>query len=205
MLTQLVVGAQRGNAADIKTARGGKDLDLIASEYQPKYYSQVLDGRVFSALGTLTSPVIYSTAAGTGGPLLWNSSTTVNIVVISVGIDVTTASGVAGSIGLTGGFQGTSAPGSTTAIDAGPKNMLLGGPASSITAYRKGTVANAGGFYIPLFNVSTGAVSINTGWTYTDVGGIIVVPPQYYVSVATSATLTSMVSNIGLQWVEVPL
>jgi len=205
MLTQSIVGPQRGQTGDIKVIRVGKDVDHIVSEYQPRYYSQVLDGRVYTCTAVSTSTIIYTTAAGTGGPLLWNNSSTYNAVIMGAMIDVTTASGVAGSIGITGGFQGTTAPSSTTAIDAGPKNLLLGGPASQTTQYRKGTVANAGGFYIPLFTVSTAATSIQSGWNYVDIGGLVVVPPQYYAAITASATLTSSVNNIALVWAEVPV
>lgn len=163
------------------------------------------EGRLYAARAIVTAPVIFSTAAGTGGPLLWNSSPKTVIRLWKLGYSVTTASTVAGSIGLTGGFQGTTAPSSTTAIDSGPTNLFLGnlGP-SQINAYRVGTVANAGGFYLPVADISTTALTaLGDNPSFIDLDGVITVAPGYWVSVAGSATLTTAVLQVTLVWEEI--
>lgn len=174
------------------------------------YYDWTRKGRVFSALATVTAPVIYSTATGTGGPLLWNNSlangNAVNAVILAIGADVTTASGVSTTLGLTGNSGQTTAPGTTTAIDAGPANMFIGGGASPLcNLYRKGTVTTAGNFFMPTHTLDTGAVTtVAMLPAWVDIGGLIVVPPGSWCAVSSAATATSAVVNVGIIWVEVP-
>src|SRR5690242_11601762 len=103
------------------------------------YYDYARRGQVYSALALVTGCVIYSTATGTGGPLLWNNSgkgtQRVLAVLLGLGIGVTTASAAGTSIGITGNSSQTAAPSSSTAIDAGPANMLIGGPAPQCNVY----------------------------------------------------------------------
>lgn len=168
------------------------------------YYGDAgLNKRMFSAYATLSVPVIWSTAAGTGGPLLWNGSSTVNARIVKVGISVTTASSVAASIGLTGAAGQTAAPSSTTAID-GTGNCFVGGPKSAVTPYRIGTVTNAGTFFIPIMQV-TGAALSATALLWADVNRLIVVPPGGWVSLAASSTMTSAVVVAGIIWEEIPV
>jgi hypothetical protein len=160
--------------------------------------------RLYCAQAIVTAPVIFSTAAGTGGPLLWNGSTTVNARIVAVGFAVTTASTAAGALGLTGATGQTAAPGSTTAIDS-TANLFLGGRASSCTAYRIGTPTNAGTFFLPLAQITTGALTVTEStmnWAFLN--RVITVPPGGWVSLAGSATLSTAVIQCGLIWEEAP-
>jgi hypothetical protein len=163
--------------------------------------------RIFVAHAIVTAPVIYSTAAGTGGPLLWNGSKTVNARILAVGYAVTTAAAATGALGLTGAGGQTAAPGSTTAIDS-VANLYIGGNPStpSCTPYRVGTPTNAGTFLLPLAQIATAALTAEppaTTWVRLD--RMVTVPPASWVSVAGSATLTTAVMQIGLVWEEVPI
>jgi hypothetical protein len=162
-----------------------------------------LNRRLYVAHATVTAPVIYSTAAGTGGPLLWNGSVNVIARIVAVGFGTKTASTVAGALGFTGAAGQTAAPSSTTAIeDTG--NLYVGGKVSSCTPYRIGTTTNAGTFFMPFAQVTTGALTVSDNtmnWLRLD--RMISVPPAGWVSVAGSATLTTGVFEIGLVWEEV--
>lgn len=175
------------------------------------YYDFARKGQVFCATATVTAPVIYTTATGTGGPLLWNNTgqalggtNRVMAVLLALGVGITTASGVAGAIGITGGVS--TAPTTTTTID-GLQNLNLGiSGGNQCNVYRKGTVSAAGTFFIPTHQVTTVALTsappLSMQWW--DLGGLFVVPAGSFASVAASATLTSGVFNIGLIWAEVP-
>lgn len=185
--------------------RMGRQGDLITSQLHGRYYEQTLRGRLYTAHAIVTAPVIYTTAAGTGGPLLWNGSTTHRAVILAVGWGLSTASAAAAILGLTGGTGQTAAPGSTTAIDS-VKNCYLGGAASACTAYRVGTPSAAGNFFHPLGDLNTGAVTTRPGsMNWVDLGGLFVIPPGGWISLAGSATATSAVINAGLIWEEVPI
>lgn len=175
-------------------------------------------GLAYTAYASGVTPVVYSTAAGTGGPLLWNGSykagvkantTAVNLVLIGASCVVTTAATAACSIGLTGNSGQAAAPTSTTAITGLDNNLFAvnaGNPQAS--AYNKGTVSSAGIGFLPLFYISTAALSANPVVTtcYVDLGGKYVVPPGGWVSLASSAAAdATLVLSLALEWVEVPV
>lgn len=164
-------------------------------------------GNVFCAYAIETTPGIWSTAAGTGGPLLWNGSPAqggVTAYLLAVSFSLSVASGAAGDIGLTGANAQATAPSTNTAIDS-VGNCNIGGPNPACTAYRKGTVTNAGTFFMPLGGVDTGAITVGLADdNLIHLGGAIAVPPGAWVSVAASAALTSAVMQIGLWWLEAP-
>jgi len=203
---QLQVGP--GIAADggIIPNRAGRLGDTIMSELNGRYYEQASRGRLFLANAIVTAPVIFSTAAGTGGPLIWNPPTSgVNVSVLAITCGITVVSTVAAALGLTGNTGQTSAPGSTTAID-GRSSALIGGQASVSTPYRVGTPTNAGGFFFPLLHLHTGALTVDTaGFGWIDVGGAVVCPPGGWVSVAASATATTTVAQLGCLYAEIPV
>ena len=166
------------------------------------YYDYARFGRVFCARAIVTAPVIYSTAAGTGGPLLWNNTTNLNAVILAVTVGVTVVTTVAAAIGLTGGSGQTVAPLATTAIDTSAC-LRIGEQGPLMNVYRVGTPNAAGTFFLPLFSVHTGALTVDTGQPgLYDVGGMVVVPPGSWVSVAASATASTLQANIGLIWAE---
>jgi hypothetical protein len=209
-MTQVVTGqVGEQNYSDNQTPnqgyRMGRQGEIVSSQLHGRYYEQAARGRLFTAHAIVTAPVIYTTAAGTGGPLLWNSSSTHKLALIAAGWGISTAAAAAGILGLTGGTGQTSAPGSTTAVDS-VKNCYLGGAAPAASAYRVGTVSAAGNFFHPLGDVNTGAVTTRPGsQNWVDLGGMFVVPQYGWISFAASATLTSAVMNLTLVWEEVPV
>lgn len=164
-------------------------------------------GNIYCAYAAaVTAPVIFSTAAGTGGPLLWNGSTTapVTAYLLGFGYACTTASTVAGALGITGNTTQPNAPTSTSAI-TNVKNLSIGGRAPSCTPYILGTVANAGNFFMPMVQVGTGALTVdNNQLTFVELGGAISIAQGSWASVAASATLTTGVFAMALIWQEVP-
>ena len=170
------------------------------------YYGDAsLNRQVFAATAIVTAPVIFSTAAGTGGPLLWNGSVNVIARILKVGFAVTTASTVAGALGFTGATGQTAAPGTTTAIDS-VTNCYIGGVKPSCTTYKIGTPTNAGTFFLPFAQITTGALTVTEStMNWIDVNRILTVPPGAWLSLAGSATLSTAVIQCGLVWEEVQL
>jgi hypothetical protein len=181
-----------------------KNKSLVVQLARGKYAEASRRGNLFMAHAIVTAPVIYSTEAGTGGPLLWNGSSTVNASILAVGIGVTTVTTVAAAFGLTGGNGQSAAPTSTTAIDS-TGNMLVGGAASACTAYRVGTTVD-NKWFMPLGFLHTGALTVDSfglGWIELD--GLLTVPPNSYVSIAASATATTTVMSACIIWEEIPI
>jgi len=175
------------------------------------YYEWARKGQIFVATATITAPVIYTTAAGTGGPLLWNNSpsntSTVDAVILAVSAGVTVASTVAANLGLTGNSGQTAAPTSTTAIGSVASTYIGGaGVLPDCSVYSVGTVTNAGNFFMPTHTLDTGALTtIPAALNWVGIEGAIVVAPGGWCSVAASATATTAVLTVGLMWVEIPV
>jgi hypothetical protein len=186
----------------MRLGRGGEQ---IVTELHGRYYEQTNRGNIFTAHAIVTAPVIYTTAAGTGGPLLYNPARADKKAVISaVGWGVSTVTTVAAILGLTGGPS--TAPSATTAIDS-VKNCYLGGSAPSHVGLsgRHGLggrqlLASAPRSAHRRAHPSTGAMH----WA-SIVGGMLIVPPGYFISFAASATASTTVGTFGMIWEEVPV
>ena len=202
MINELQVGPQKAADGGKPTARGGNEGQTVASDLHGRHYEASKRGSIFVAQAVVTAPVIYTTAAGTGGPFIWNGSSTVNVNLLKLGYALTTASGVVGALGITGGSSQNATPTSTTAIDS-RANLYIGGPASAATPYRVATPAAAGTFLMPVLQIGTIATSVTEGLSWFDLDGIITIPPNSWAAVAASATLTSCVIQICLVYEEV--
>lgn len=198
---QALVGPQTLADGSENRLRSGRTGEQIVSELNGRYYEQAFRKNLFWAHAIVTAPVIYTTAAGTGGPLLYNPvGSNVNAVLLGVGFGVSVVTTVAASLGITGGP--TTAPSSTTAIDS-RTNAFIGGPSSVCTPYRVGTVSAAGTFFLPFADLHTGALTVdNRGVSWIDLGGSVIVPPGYFASVAASATASTTVASISLLYAE---
>jgi hypothetical protein len=186
--------------------RQGKLADLIVSELNGRYYENALNKRLFTAFASVTAPVVWTTAAGTGGPLLWNPPTSgVNATLLAITCALTVVTTVAAALGITGNSGQTVAPTTTTAID-GSGNNYVGGAASASKVFRIGTPSVAGTFFLPLLALHTGALTVDNqtiGWI--DIGGAVIVPPGAWASVAASVTAATTVAQLGLLYAETPV
>jgi hypothetical protein len=200
------IGPDVGSDGANLPLRLGRMTDLIVSELQPRYAELAKQGFLFSAFAIVTAPVIWTTAAGTGGPLIWNpASSGKNVIVLAITCAVTVVTTVAAALGLTGNGQQAVAPTATTAIDA-RGNCLIGAGNSISTPFRVGTPAAAGGFFLPLLGLHTGALTVdNVGLGFIDVGGAVICPPGSWVSLAASATATTTVGQLGMLYAEIPV
>jgi hypothetical protein len=175
----------------------------VVTEVNGRYYEAANRGGVFTAHAIVTAPVIYTTAAGTGGPLLYNGTSDKKAVLLAIGWGVSTVTTAAAILGLTGGP--TTAPGSITAVDS-VRNCYLGGSLPSCSAYRIGTPSAAGNFCGPLGDLHTAALTTETGGMHwIETAGMFVVPPGFFISFAASATASTTVANLGMIWQELPL
>jgi hypothetical protein len=184
------------------------------------YFDLCRKGQVYMAQAIITAPVGYGTAAGTGGPFLWNGSggTTaapaaqVDAVILGLSFGVTVAETTTNiAIGLTGGANQTVVPTGLTAIDGITKTRIAGsviaatGAGNQCSVYRVATPAAAGTWFFPIATLSTTAVtSMPHEPNYVDLAGMFIVPPGSWISVAGSVTGTAAVIQIGLVWAEVP-
>jgi hypothetical protein len=185
---------------------GDQQNATLVSEFNPALYQLAYQKRLFQAHAIVTAPVIYTTAAGTGGPLIWNGAPNINVVLLKVGLGISVVTTVAASLGITGNSGQTAAPTSTTAIDSN-KSLFVGSAVSpQSTAYRVGTPSSAGNFFLPFADLHTGALTVdNLGLCWVDLGGSIIIPPNSWASIAASATATTTVMQASLIYAEIPI
>src|SRR3990167_8855156 len=100
MINRIVAGAQNNSDSQPFAARGGRTGESMVSQLQGRYYELCYRGNLFQAHAIITAPVIYTTAAGTGGPLIWNNSTDTNVVLLAATFGVTTVTTVAAALGI---------------------------------------------------------------------------------------------------------
>jgi hypothetical protein len=197
--TRSFPGAQAG-------APSGISGELLVSELAGRYSTLVKSQKVFWTSAIITAPVIFSTA-GQLGPMIWNrpgSGVDAHILYVSIG-SPTTATSVAGAIGLSSNAQAT-VPTTATSITAW--NAYTGGAASQMGGvFSTATVIVAPTpIFLPLLGVNTGAVTTGAiSQSIAEVGGAVVVAPGGIGYVCTSATLTSGVFTIGMMWAELPV
>lgn len=187
----------------MSTPDGRKVLDIHG-----RYFEASSRGNLFVAYAIVTTPAIWSTEAGTGGPLLWNGSAAVpgrrvNANILAVGFGFSVVSTAAVALGFTGGYGQTAAPTTTTAIDS-VSNLLCNDATARCTAYRIGTTGT-NRFFMPIAHAHTGALTVSSvGVQWIDVEGMITVPPDSFVSLAASATGSTLVMHASMVWEEVP-
>ena len=179
------------------------------SSYVDSYYQLAKMGQVFTANAVVTAPVAYSTAAGIGGPLLWNNTGpsaggngAVVALILGLSVAWTTAPAATGELGITWGSGQTSAPTSTTAID-GVACTLPGFSGPDCNVYRVGTVANAGSTILVTHSISTAGTPSQS--VFVPLDGLVQVPPGCWAAVAGAAAIASLVARISLVWAEVSL
>jgi len=205
MLNEIKVGPQFGGDGASVIARGDKSGSQVVTKAHGDWFEPSLRGNVFMAHAIVTAPVVYTTAAGTGGPLLWNGTNNKLCSLLAVGFGSSVVTTVAASLGITGNSGQTTAPTTTTAIDS-QRSLYIGGQQSVISAFRIGTVANAGNFFMPFGQLHTGALTVdNTGTAWIPLHGAVIIPPFCWASVAASATATTAVCQIGIIYEEINL
>lgn len=205
MLLEGTVGPQVLADGSNDAIRQGRSGEIVTTELHGQFYETTRRGNMFMARAVVTAPVIFSTAAGTGGPLLWNGSSSVVANILAIGYGVTVVTTVAAALGLTGNTGQTVAPTATTAIDS-VANMYLGGAGPACSTFRVGTPTAAGGWFMPFSDLHTGALTVDTGGVHwIELNGRVVVPPNSWVSVAASATATTTVAQISMLWEEIPV
>ncbi len=182
--------------------------EIVLSELLGRYSTLVKLGVVqcaYAALAT-SSPVIFSTNTLTGGPFLWNppqNNVDAHLLAMSVSVGTAASTGTAGAVGITGGGTQGVVPTATTVIDF-IGNMLIGGPAAKVTAFRTATPVTAGSFFVPTCNLALTATTGMFSQTWVDLYGSIIVPPGSWAAVAASSTQTNLVAKIALLWAELP-
>ncbi len=196
-----VIVADGVSASSYRQSRTG---EMSVSEVHGRYYEQTRRGSRFYARAVVTAPAGIASSNGLGGPLLWNGSSNIIAYPIALSVCETVVSTVAGALGFAMGAQAT-VPTGTTAIDSSG-SCLLGASTPAASVFRIGTVSLVPTQFFPLVNITTGSLTTTQDTNqWFDLGGAFGIPYGYYMAIAATATLSTMASQVGLIWEEVPV
>ena len=179
----------------------------ISYDIHGKYYSAARARNLYCAFALVSGPVGYTSSSAVGGPLLWNNAVSCETSIVAIGYAVNTAPTSNVSLGFSGAKGQTTAPTSTTAIDAGPACLYINGQSAVTNVYRVGTVTNNSSWFMPFAELTTAALTTNPGkMTWLDVGGAVLIPYQSWWAPTCSASPGgATITHIGVIWEEIPI
>lgn len=206
MIAEGKVGPQLLSDGVQSELRQGRLGEQILSELHGRYYEQTFRKNCFSAYAAAVATSLVGTAMV--GLQVWNSSgigTGVNLALTKIGGMVIVTTAAATSLVLAVGAGQFVAPGTAT-VATRQGNNFIGGPAGSGLAYNIGTFTNAPVAIMNLMH-NTAAIAVtgeDPGFAI-DLEGCIIIPPQYYVCIASvGAAIGASGSNLHIMWEEVP-
>lgn len=172
-----------------------------------RYYADAYAGNIFvgstAAAGT-AFPISTGTAVTFG---LWNTNTAKNAVLLAFDAGYTSGTIAIGEFGLCNqycGFAiGTAAP--LSAFTAGtPKNMLLGGPGSTMSFTPSAATLTTGGTAALWMGGSNEIATAAPGVSvmHYDFQGKVIVPPGQLVFIGGSVAQTGLFT-MSLTWAEI--
>ena len=171
---QLAVGQSTASDGVNSRGRASRTTEQVMSQVHGRYYEQAKRGNIFAAKATVAAPVIYTTEAGTGGPYLYNASTTHEAAILAIGWGVTTETSVEANWGLTGGFNESGVPTTTTAIDD-LFCLRIDNSTPRMSLFRVATTLGTNRWFLPIGQpggVATAARQADVHWFHVD--GMIV-------------------------------
>jgi len=204
MLSQGQTGpiASTGNGVQV-ALRAGQLGDQIVSELHGRYYEQTYRKNVFHSFHQGVALPLVGTAMT--GAILWNGSSTVNLVLLKVSLQVTVTSATMTGVAIARLSGQVSAPTTVTAATASGNNFI-NGSAPAGTAYNIGTVAGTPTLMFPILHNTAAIGTTGVDSVVMDFEGSIVVPPQSLICLAAlGAASAAAAATIGLMWEEVPV
>lgn len=204
MLIQTSVGQPTTQSTGTNpTMRGGQLGEAIVQELHGRYYETAYRKNLFYSYVTAQT----LTAANTTytGHVIYNPSTTVNLVIqkISIIVSVTSASMTGISLGISTGQ--TAAPtGTTAATQVG--NCFIGGAAAQGQAYKAATLANAGTPVMALMHNTAAINTVGVDAIVWDLEGSFIIPASctaHLLALGAASAASAVTSSI--MWEEVPV
>jgi len=183
-------------------ARAGQLGDLIMSELHGRYYEQAYRRNLFYSW-SLAQTLSASGTALTGN-IIWNGSTTVNLVLTKIFLQVSVTSATMTGIAL--GHNAQAAAPTTTTVATASGNNFLGGATPLASAYNVGTVTTAPIGITTLLHNTAAINTVGVDSVVIDLEGSIIVPPNRYVSLyALGAASAASAVTSAIFWEEVPV
>lgn len=195
------VGTNRSGVGTNPPFRQGFDTEAIMSNYNGRDYEAAYNGEMFYAYSSLQTLSAVGTAIT--GLILWNSSSTKNLILRKIQVQVAVTSASLTGIALastTAGAQVAAPTTPTVATKTG--STLIGGSSGVGTAYNVGTCLATLVIW-PLFHNTAAINTVGVDALYIDLEGAFIVPPFTAVHLAAlgAASAASAVTS-GMTWQE---
>ena len=225
MYNQINIGPSATSSTDgsLVTARGGRQQETIVSELHGRFYEQTFRGNTYTIGNTDTALIAANAAATSLGaaakPIiaLWNSSATMNLVLLQTLLQITTIANSAvnpqgfnyyvgynqsaistGSKGNAINLKTFQATGSVATTFTGGNTALTGltGNLAFLRPVGIGPVLNAAG--------NATAVSFAQGQSVENVDSGIIIGPNQILAIMNLTAITTLDVATSLVWEEVP-
>lgn len=197
------VGYKTSNDGAKEIIRLGKTAEIMVSDANPRHYDSVINELVFTGANLLGTPV--TTQAGlsatTPALTLYNPSNSgVNLVLLTVTLDITSSPAAATAFCLAFNALNATAPSATTASTV-TSNILGETTSPKGQCYRIATLAAAPTAFRFIGGV-TGASAISGVQLIDHIDGEYVIPPGVAVSIQSSAAAAIVAS---FSWKEIKI
>jgi len=185
--------------------RQGNLGDQIVSELHGKYYESTYRRVVYHAAIAAQVTSVGLTAAHTGLVLSNPVGSTVNLVVLKVGMGFTVVFAAVSALGLGIGYNAGTNVTHTTPITVRSSFVGVGATGTGL-ADSSSTMPTAPTLHTILGAGLTGAVTtVPVVFSYYDLDGSIVLPPGAYMCTYTSTVCAASSGHFSVSWEEVPI
>jgi hypothetical protein len=195
-------------------AATGKAGETLIADFQPAFYTQNYNGKLWIASLTTASAIPAAATNATPNFIIWNpAGNTTNVVPVRLSIGFAAGTGIAGAIGYTyipnaGSSVGTGL--SMSAFTAGPAVQmgLVGTAYGGSVKFGTAATVTGTGLGIPVrfkwSNLSQGAPITSTAAAYSlyeDFGGMCIIPPgiAWYLDASVAIAETLLISLVAYE------
>jgi hypothetical protein len=202
-LNLVQIGPQVAGDGNTVTARGGRSGEAIVQELHGRYYETAYRKGLFA--GYFAAQTLSLPAVGMTGAMVWNGTTSFNLVLQKIGVQVTVTSATLTGIALAFVLAQQAAPtGQTAATFSG--STFIGGPGPTALALNAGTFVRAPVAFYPLLHNTAAIATTGIDNFNLDFEGSIIVPPfQALALVALGAASAAAAVTAAMLWEEVPV
>lgn len=201
---RLAVGESLAQDGTAPYGRASRTTEQVVSQVHGRYYEQSKRGNIFYSRATIAAPVAFGTEAVTGGPYLYNPSDTHDAVLLGIYVCTIVSATQAGAMGLVFGY-GETLPTTTVAIDS-EGSLRVNSQATRMTNFRTATTLGVNRGFMPLMEVGTAAITVETAKAvYIPIDGMVTVPQRSFVAIAGNVVLTAWTAEITFVYEEVPV
>ena len=191
-------GANQAVQPQLSDIQGG----TLVSEFWPRYYQAAYQKKVFAAVAAGVTSTVGLATTYTGLCVTNPIGSTVNLVMMKVGLAQSVINAAVNAAGFGFGFSATTAVTQTTPVTT--QSCFANSITKSAALAASAVTLPAAPVYAGFFN-STPTATTNFNGVIADLEGSIVIPPGGYFVTLTAAASPAAALWLSAQWLELPV